>query len=145
MTLFFEALSIECGRDIRITLVTPGFIESEMLQGKYIDKNGKVYVNPQIRDVRVSIAPVVKVEDCAKTIVNGACRGERYITVPSWFTFTYLWKVFYPEIVEWFMRWFYLTGWGNTEDTVSKKLLDYTGLQKVMHPESIRELKPKAM
>lgn len=144
MTLFFEALRIEVGRDIKITLVTPGFVESEILQGKYIDKTGKVDVNPQMRDVLVGIVPVMKVEDCAKTIVNGACRGERYITVPAWFMFTYLWKVFCPEIVEWFMRLFYLTGLGNLpEDALSKKILAYAGVQKVVYPESIGELKPK--
>ncbi|CAN4085503.1 unnamed protein product [Withania somnifera] len=127
MNLFFEALRVECGRDIRITLVTPGFVESEMLQGKYIDKTGKLDINPQMRDV--------KVEDCAKTIVNGACRRERYITVPAWFTFTYLWKVFCLEILVWFMRLYYLTSRGNIEDALSKKILDYVGAQKVVYPK----------
>jgi len=51
MTLFFEALRIEFGRDIKITLITPGYVESEMTQGKFIDKTGKVDVDPQMRDV----------------------------------------------------------------------------------------------
>ncbi|KAK4734896.1 hypothetical protein R3W88_009157 [Solanum pinnatisectum] len=51
MTLFFEALRIEFGRDIKLTLVTPGYVESEMTQGKFIDKTGKVDVDPQMRDV----------------------------------------------------------------------------------------------
>ncbi|KAH0686558.1 hypothetical protein KY290_018167 [Solanum tuberosum] len=144
MVLFFEALRIEFGRDIKITLVTPGFVESEMTQGKFIDKTGKVDVNPQMRDVEVGITPVMKVEDCAKAIVNGACRGERYITVPSWFRVTYLWKVFCPDVVEWFLRLLYLSGWGaSQEDAPSKKILDYTGVQKVLYPENIRELEPK--
>ncbi|XP_049394214.1 11-beta-hydroxysteroid dehydrogenase A-like [Solanum stenotomum] len=144
MVLFFEALRIEFGRDIKITLVTPGFVESEMTQGKFIDKTGKVDVNPQMRDVEVGITPVMKVEDCAKAIVNGACRGERYITVPSWFRVTYLWKVFCPDVVEWFLRLLYLSGWGaSPEDAPSKKILDYTGVQKVLYPENIRELEPK--
>ncbi|KAG5617523.1 hypothetical protein H5410_017347 [Solanum commersonii] len=144
MVLFFEALRIEFGRDIKITLVTAGFVESEMTQGKFIDKTGKVDVNPQMRDVEVGLTPVMKVEDCAKAIVNGACRGERYITVPSWFRVTYLWKVLCPDVVEWFLRLLYLSGWGaSPEDAPSKKILDYTSVQKVLYPENIRELEPK--
>ncbi|XP_016564085.2 11-beta-hydroxysteroid dehydrogenase A isoform X1 [Capsicum annuum] len=141
LVLFFEALRIEFGRDIKITLVTPGYVESEMTQGKFIDKTGKVDVNPQMRDVQVGITPVVKVEECAKAIVNGACRGERYVTVPAWFRVTYLWKVFCPEVVEWVLRLFCLTGSGTSpEDALSKKILDYTGVKKFLYPENIREL-----
>ncbi|CAN4089341.1 unnamed protein product [Withania somnifera] len=119
MTLFFEALRIEFGGDIKITLVTPGFVESEMTQGKYIDETGKVGISPQMRDVQVGITPVVKVEDCAKAIVSGACRGERYVTVPAWFVVTYLWKVFVRKFAE---------------DGLSKKILDYTDFRKVVYP-----------
>ncbi|KAF3655050.1 11-beta-hydroxysteroid dehydrogenase 1A [Capsicum annuum] len=144
MTLFFETLRIELGRDIKITLVTPGFVESEMTQGKYIDeKSGRLVVKPHLRDVHVGIAPVMKVEDCAKSIVDGSCRGKRYITVPGWFRVTYLWQVFCPEVVEWLLRLFYLTGPGTSpEDALNKKILDYTGL-KVMYPKNIRKLEPK--
>lgn len=60
MVLFFEALRIEFGRDIKITLVTPGFVESEITQGKFIDKTGKVDVNPQMRDVSFTFLPLFK-------------------------------------------------------------------------------------
>lgn len=144
MALFFETLRIELGRDIKITLVTPGFVESEMTQGKSIDKTGNVEVNPRLRDIEVGITPVLKVDDCAKAIVNGACRGERYVTVPSWFKVTYWWKVFCPEFVEWFLWLFYLSGWGaSLEDAPSKKRLDYTGVRKDLYPENIREMDPK--
>ncbi|KAK4351113.1 hypothetical protein RND71_030426 [Anisodus tanguticus] len=146
MAQFFEALRIEFGRDIKITLVTPGYVESEMTRGKFIDKTGKVDVNLKMRDVQVGITPVVKVEDCAKAIVNGACRGERYITVPAWFRVTYLWKVFCPEVVEWILRLLCLTGSGKSpEDALSKKILNYTGVQKVLYPENIQQLEHKTM
>lgn len=94
-----------------------------------------------INQVQVGITPVVKVEECAKAIVNGACRGERYVTVPAWFRVTYLWKVFCPEVVEWVLRLFCLTGSGTSpEDALSKKILDYTGVKKFLYPENIREL-----
>lgn len=48
---FFETLRIELGQDIKITLVTPGFVESELTQGKYIGKGGDVEVDQGMRDV----------------------------------------------------------------------------------------------
>lgn len=62
--LFFEALRIEFGRDIKITLVTPGYVESEMTQGKFIDKTGKVDVNPQMRDVSLSVLSRARTNYC---------------------------------------------------------------------------------
>lgn len=54
MSEFFETLRIELGPDIKITLVTPGFIESEITQGKHVNKGGKVDVSTDMRDVRFS-------------------------------------------------------------------------------------------
>lgn len=48
---FFETLRIEFGPDIGITLVTPGFIESELTQGKHMSKAGELEVDQDIRDV----------------------------------------------------------------------------------------------
>lgn len=49
---FFETLRIEFASDIGITLVTPGLIESEMTQGKFLNKEGKMVVDQDLRDVR---------------------------------------------------------------------------------------------
>jgi len=80
---------------------------------------------------------VAKVESCAKTIVNSACRGERYVTIPAWFRVSYLWKVFAPEVLEWMYRLMHLTG-TSPEDALSKKVVDYTGAQNVLYPQTIR-------
>ncbi|CAN4100622.1 unnamed protein product [Withania somnifera] len=121
---FFETLRIELGQDIKITLVTPGFVESEITQGKYIGKGGDVEIDQGMRDVLIGATPVAKVESCAKTIVNSARRGQRYVTIPAWFRVSYLWKVFAPEVVEWMYR-------------LIKKIVDYTGAQNVLYPDTI--------
>ena len=51
MVALFETLRIEFGHDIHITLVTPGFVESEFTQGKYLEKDGKLTFDPEMRDV----------------------------------------------------------------------------------------------
>lgn len=82
---------------------------------------------------------MAKVESCAKTIVDSACRGERYVTIPAWFRVSYLWKVFCPEVLEWMYRLMYLTGPEiSPKDALSKKVADYTGAQNVLYPETIR-------
>ena len=53
MAQFFETLRIEFGPDIHITLVTPGFLESELTQGKYIAKDGKLVLDQEMRDVSI--------------------------------------------------------------------------------------------
>lgn len=57
MFQFFETLRIEFGPDIKITIVTPGFIESELTQGKHLDKDGQVDVNTDVWDVSFPADP----------------------------------------------------------------------------------------
>lgn len=52
MVSFLETLRVEFGSEIGITLVNPGLIESEMTKGKFLDKEGKMVVDQDMRDVR---------------------------------------------------------------------------------------------
>ncbi|XP_061953060.1 11-beta-hydroxysteroid dehydrogenase A-like [Populus nigra] len=83
ITSFYETLRAEFGSDIRITIVTPGVVESEMTQGDFLSKS---------------------TERCAKAIVDSACRGDRYLVEPSWARISFLMKVLCPEVLEW---WFH--------------------------------------
>ncbi|OVA09596.1 Short-chain dehydrogenase/reductase SDR [Macleaya cordata] len=101
---FFETLRVELGSSIKITIVSPGFIESEMTHGKHLSQFGAMEVNQQRIDVLIGSFPVATAEMCAKAMVNGACRGARYITVPSYFGAFFLLKILCPEILDWFSR-----------------------------------------
>ncbi|CAK9183531.1 unnamed protein product [Ilex paraguariensis] len=153
MAQFFETLRVEFAPDVKITLVTPGFIESELTQGKFLTEGGKVVVDQEMRDVSfspsiccfsisygsLSIMPVAAAEACAKAIVNSACRGDRYVTHPAWFSVTFLWKVFCPEVMDLFFRLLYNPRPGvSLEETLSKQILDLTGSQKVLYPGNIQ-------
>lgn len=48
--------------------------------------------------VQVSGGPV---EDFAKLIVAGACRGDRYVKYPSWYDIFPLYRVFAPNVLNW--------------------------------------------
>ncbi|XP_068667279.1 11-beta-hydroxysteroid dehydrogenase A-like [Aristolochia californica] len=98
---FYETLRVEFGPDIKITIATPGWIESEITQGKFLSKEGEIIVDQEMREVQVGVFPVGYAEECAKAIVNSACRGERYATHPAWFKVLYLYSIFCPEVVDW--------------------------------------------
>ena len=85
----------------------------------------------------MSLVPVQPVERCAKAIMDSTCHGDRYLTVPSWMRVTFLWKVFFPEALEWCNRMLLITR-PETPPTEapSKKVLDLTGAKEILYPPS---------
>lgn len=51
MSSMFETLRVELGPEVHITIVTPGYIESEMNKGKYLSTEGRMTVDQEMRDV----------------------------------------------------------------------------------------------
>ncbi|XP_027340360.1 11-beta-hydroxysteroid dehydrogenase 1B-like [Abrus precatorius] len=139
----YENLRTELGRDIGITIVTPGLVESEMTQGKFLSKEGQMVLDQEMRDVQVSVMPIRSVTEAAKAIVNSACRGDSYLTEPAWVKAAFYWKIFCPEVLEFCNRWLLISG-SSERDTISKKLLHLSRLKTYLYPESIRNpnLKP---
>ncbi|KAK4569111.1 hypothetical protein RGQ29_004488 [Quercus rubra] len=86
---FFETLRTEIGSNIGITIVTPGLIDSEITRG------------PSIQEGKISWVPVESTERCAKAIVDSTCRGDMYLTVPSWMGWGFWTRVLCPEVLEW--------------------------------------------
>ncbi|KAF7834016.1 11-beta-hydroxysteroid dehydrogenase 1B-like [Senna tora] len=139
----YESLRTELGKDIGITIVTPGLIESEMTQGKFLSKDGRIILDQEMRDVQVSVMPIRSVSEAAKAIVNSACRGDSYLTEPAWVRTTFYWKAFCPEMLELLNRWLLISG-PSEKDTISKKILHVSGLKKYLYPESIMKPNLKA-
>ena len=79
----------------------------------------------------MSIIPVESAERRANAIVNSACRGDKYLTEPSWMKVTLYRKAFCPEILEWCSRLLFITKLGISEsEAPSKKILDLTEAKK---------------
>ncbi|XP_054791494.1 11-beta-hydroxysteroid dehydrogenase A-like [Prosopis cineraria] len=138
----YECLKAELGKGIGITIVTPGLIESEMTQGKFLSKEGRMILDQEMRDVQVSAMPMRSVGLAAEAIVNGACRGDSYLTEPGWVRTTFYWKAFCPELLELLNRWLLVSG-PSERETIGKKLLQLSGLKKYLYPQSVREPKLK--
>jgi hypothetical protein len=82
--------------------------------------------------------PIAPVRECAKAIVDGACRGEKYLTQPAWVRAAFFWKAFCPEILEWSNRLLLPRPGASERDTPSKKLLELTGLKKYIYPDTVQ-------
>lgn len=138
---FFETLRIELGPTIGgITIVTPGWIESEMTMGKFINRKGNVEVREDKRDQQVGPVPVAYAEDCANAVIHGVARGYRYVRFPYWYTVFLLYRVFAPEVLNTLLSVMYLTPAPGRKDgaTLSKVMMEIPGMKSVMYPPSIR-------
>ncbi|CAN1242260.1 11-beta-hydroxysteroid dehydrogenase 1B [Linum perenne] len=122
----FETLRVELSPDIGVLIVTPGYVESELTVGKFMTG-----------DAKVGLTPVVSVVSTARAIVKSACRGDKYLTVPAWVRTTWIWKVLCPDAVELAFRLFF-TGGGTKIGAPTKTMLDITGAQRMMYPDSIQ-------
>nr|XP_017233634.1 PREDICTED: 11-beta-hydroxysteroid dehydrogenase 1B-like [Daucus carota subsp. sativus] len=100
VTQLFETLRIEFGSEIKVTLVTPGFVESEMTQGKGLFKGGQLQVDQDLVKAQVGLTPVISVVGCSKAIVKSACRGDRNLVEPAWIRITRWLKLICPEILD---------------------------------------------
>ncbi|OMO84215.1 Short-chain dehydrogenase/reductase SDR [Corchorus capsularis] len=122
---FYETLRIEFGIQIGITIATPGLIRTEMTEGKFLSKEGKLEMDQEMKEVQVSVMPQESAENCAREIVDSACRGEKYVTVPTWTRTTLLWRVFWPEIIDWCYRMMLMTAPGSSpKEAPTKKMFD---------------------
>ncbi|OIT23589.1 PREDICTED: 11-beta-hydroxysteroid dehydrogenase-like 6 [Nicotiana attenuata] len=138
MISFYETLRVELGTQIGITIVTPGLVESELTKGKFLTIEGKLEVDQVMRDVEMSVTPILPVQKCATAIVRSACRGDNYLTEPPWFKTLFVYRIFFPEFLEWFQRWFLFPGPGQPPtEAPSKIILDVTGFKEYGYPKSV--------
>ncbi|GJM95705.1 hypothetical protein PR202_ga12482 [Eleusine coracana subsp. coracana] len=134
---FFETLRTELGSEVGITIVTPGWIESEMSKGKYLKEHGEMEVDKEMRDAQIGLFPVEYAKNCAKAMVQAARQGEHYLTVPAWFRAMYLWRVFAPEVVEICYRLLYMHGRGASQTDAPSRTMAEAGGKKLLYPTSL--------
>ncbi|KFK39001.1 hypothetical protein AALP_AA3G187400, partial [Arabis alpina] len=84
---FYEALRAELNPEIKITLVLPGLISTDMTTPEFIKRFGSDFILSE------------SVSRCAKAIFQGVCRGELYIEEPSWLKWIFLVKAMCPEVI----------------------------------------------
>ncbi|KAF7836502.1 pentatricopeptide repeat-containing protein [Senna tora] len=95
---FYETLRFELNDEVGVTIATHGWIGSEMISGKFMVEEGAEMQWKEEREVHVSGESV---EEFARLIVSGACRGDAYVKFPSWYDIFLLFRVFTPNILNW--------------------------------------------
>ncbi|CAA0809844.1 11-beta-hydroxysteroid dehydrogenase-like 5 [Striga hermonthica] len=103
MTLRFEVKD-----EVGITVATHGWIGTEIAGGKFMVEEGAEMQWKEEREVHVSGGAV---DEFAKLIVAGACRGDPYVKYPSWYDIFFMYRVFAPKVLYWTFR-FLLTNGG---------------------------------
>ncbi|CAD5325109.1 unnamed protein product [Arabidopsis thaliana] len=94
---FFETLRIELSPDIKITIVLPGVVSTDMTTPHCIEKYGSDFILSE------------SVSKCAKAIFRGIGRGETYIEEPSWMKWLFIMKNVCPEIVDYGLNYLFVS------------------------------------
>ncbi|XP_052114358.1 11-beta-hydroxysteroid dehydrogenase A [Arachis duranensis] len=92
---YFETLRMELGCAIGITIVTPGVVKTDL--GVTLIKEERI----------MDIIPMLSASELAESIVKSACRGDMYLTEPSWVKVLFPFKLLYPPLVDWASRLFF--------------------------------------
>ncbi|KAL9672814.1 hypothetical protein QQ045_029067 [Rhodiola kirilowii] len=95
---FYDTLRFELKDDVGVTIATHGWIGTEMSRGKFMVEEGAEMQWKEEREVHVSGGPV---EEFARLIVEGACRGDAYVKFPSWYDVFLLYRAFAPKVLDW--------------------------------------------
>ncbi|XP_040385106.1 11-beta-hydroxysteroid dehydrogenase A-like [Oryza brachyantha] len=136
---FYETLRAELGSHVRVTILTPGYVVSNLTMGKGIQKDGHVGIDEQARDINVGPLPVGKTEMLAKVVVAAVRRGDYYVTWPGWYWPFHMVMCAAPELVDWFSRAFYVSKSSDHGGAaLSQKILDAVGGKKFLYPKTIR-------
>nr|GEZ59801.1 glucose/ribitol dehydrogenase [Tanacetum cinerariifolium] len=75
---FYESLRFEVSPTITITILTLGFVNTNLITAKYSTNGVGV---PLSKDIGSEL-PTMDVEPCTKAIVDGVCKGATSITEP---------------------------------------------------------------
>ncbi|XP_043721096.1 11-beta-hydroxysteroid dehydrogenase B-like [Telopea speciosissima] len=98
---FYESLRFELKDDVGITVATYGWIGSEMTRGKFMVDDG---AEMQWKEEREAPVTGGHVEEYARLIVAGACRGVAYVKFSSWYDVFMVYRVFAPNVLGWTFR-----------------------------------------
>ncbi|KAL5213299.1 hypothetical protein ABZP36_024146 [Zizania latifolia] len=136
---FYETLRAELGSDVGVTILTHGYVESEMTMGKAVQRDGELAVNAEARDAQIGVFPVGGVEALCKVALDSIRRGDWYVTWPAMYRPLQLTAFLAPEIVNWLSYTLYNTKKGG--EPLGKRISDATGVRRFF-PKALRRMPP---
>ncbi|GJM85083.1 hypothetical protein PR202_ga01504 [Eleusine coracana subsp. coracana] len=129
---FYETLRSELGPEVGVTILTPGFVESEITKGKVIQKGGEVAVDEEARDAQIGLFPVGRVETFCKVALDAIRKGNWYVTWPSLYRPVPLVALLAPEVFDWQFKALYNAKEGTRP--LSQRMLEATGAKRLFPP-----------
>nr|XP_043608888.1 11-beta-hydroxysteroid dehydrogenase 1A-like [Erigeron canadensis] len=91
---FYESLRFEVSPTVTITILTIGFIKTNLITAKYSANGVGFHLKEDLGDV----VPVMEAKPCAKAIVDGVCKGATSITEPRFYKALFLIKFLFPQL-----------------------------------------------
>uniref|UniRef100_A0A0D9VGB2 3-oxoacyl-[acyl-carrier-protein] reductase n=1 Tax=Leersia perrieri TaxID=77586 RepID=A0A0D9VGB2_9ORYZ len=135
---FYETLRAELGSEVGVTILAPGYVESEMTKGKGIQSGGQIAVNEEARDEQIGVFPVGRVDDLCEVALDGIRRGDWYITWPSLFRPLKLVAFLAPEVLHLACQVMYSTSSSKGKGApLGKRIMEATGAKRLF-PEGLR-------
>ncbi|XP_011033248.1 PREDICTED: 11-beta-hydroxysteroid dehydrogenase-like 4A [Populus euphratica] len=101
---FYDTLRVEIGSHIGITIVMPGLIDTEMTSPSSLAKYSLKFCPPN-----------ESANQCAQAIVKSTCRGDRYLTEPSWWNALFIVKSLCPEALDLLLCWNFMVNGAQKE------------------------------
>nr|CAB3499062.1 unnamed protein product [Digitaria exilis] len=133
---FYETLRAELGSEVGITILTPGYVESEMTKGKGIQKGGEVAVDEETRDAQIGVFPVGRVETLCEIALHGIRSGDWYVTWPSLYRPLQLIACLAPEVLSWVSYTMYKEDTKGSGRPLGQRIQEATGAKR-LYPSSL--------
>ncbi|CAN0928124.1 11-beta-hydroxysteroid dehydrogenase-like 5 [Linum grandiflorum] len=100
---FYDTLRFEVNDEIGVTIATHGWVGGSEMSGgsKFMLEEGATEMQWSREESNGVSGPL---EDYAKMIVSGACRGDHYVKYPKWYDTFLLYRYFTPGVLNWTLR-----------------------------------------
>lgn len=137
---FYETLRTEVGSEVGITILTPGYVESEITKGKGIQKTGEVAVDEDARDAQIGVFPVGRVEALCEVALDGIRNGDWYVTWPFMYRPLQLIACLAPEVLDWMSKTMYkeATTAQGSRQPLGQRILEATGAKRLYPPSLLQ-------
>ncbi|KAI3694144.1 hypothetical protein L1987_77105 [Smallanthus sonchifolius] len=100
---FYESLRFEVSPRITITILTLGYIQTNIITAKYSSNGVGIRLRKDMKDV----VPTMEAEPCVKAVVDGICEGATSITEPRFIKVLFLIKYLFPQLHQFFFNMYF--------------------------------------
>ncbi|KAK9076215.1 hypothetical protein SSX86_004548 [Deinandra increscens subsp. villosa] len=103
---FYESLRFEVSPMITITILTLGYIQTNMITAKY-SRNGRLSAKSYFTQDMKDVVPTMAAEPCVKAIVDEIRKGATSITEPRFVKALFLIKYLFPQLHQFYLNMYF--------------------------------------